>query len=336
MAARCLRDERDAVRREQLPDLRRSEPGLARVPESRAHERFGGGTVDPVELRDSPDRPAEPLGAFDDPAESSGCRLRVRERCHAALPNECRRRSLVADEDAENRLLAHGRGLHSTKHRRRDVFGIRDDGRDEEHDDRVDARIANDVGEDRFERLGGRRAEHVHRVGEARLRREHRLQRVAGRVGKWGQLEAGGLARVGGQDPEPTGVREQRHAASLRKRLRREQSGHVDELLEGVGADHAGLVEEGLDCGLGSRERRGVGSGGAGTGPRSPSLHREDRLLARDAPGELRELAWVPERLQVESDDCRRRIVLPVLEEVVRRDVGLVPDRDERRQADPA
>ena len=53
-------------------------------------------------------------------------------------------------------------------------------------------------------------------------------------------------------------------------------------------------------------------------------------------PCDPRELARVAERLEVEQDDVRLGIVLPVLEQVVRRDVGLVPDRDERRQPEPA
>ena len=40
----------------------------------------------------------------------------------------------------------------------------------------------------------------------------------------------------------------------------------------------------------------------------------------------------IPERLEVEQDDGRCRVVLPVLEQVVRRDVCLVPDRDEGRE----
>ena len=66
------------------------------------------------------------------------------------------------------------------------------------------------------------------------------------------------------------------------------------------------------------------------------AAHREDRLRAGDAPCDARELARVPERLEVEQHDVGLRIVLPVLEQVVRRDVGLVADRHERRQPEPA
>ena len=48
------------------------------------------------------------------------------------------------------------------------------------------------------------------------------------------------------------------------------------------------------------------------------------------------ELARVPERLEVEQDELGLRVVLPVLEQVVRGDVRLVPDRDEGREPEPA
>ena len=51
---------------------------------------------------------------------------------------------------------------------------------------------------------------------------------------------------------------------------------------------------------------------------------------------EAAELARVAERLQVEEDELGLLVVLPPLEQVVRRDVGLVADRDERREAEPA
>ena len=53
-------------------------------------------------------------------------------------------------------------------------------------------------------------------------------------------------------------------------------------------------------------------------------------------PRDARELARVAERLEVEQDEVGLRVVLPPLEQVVRRDVGLVADRDERREAEPA
>ena len=57
-------------------------------------------------------------------------------------------------------------------------------------------------------------------------------------------------------------------------------------------------------------------------------------------PGHLRrharELARVPEALEVEQDDLRARVLGPVGEQVVARHVGLVADRYEAREAQPA
>ena len=85
-----------------------------------------------------------------------------------------------------------------------------------------------------------------------------------------------------------------------------------------------------------SRERGGVRAGGACAGAGSAAPHRHDRLRARDAARDARELARVAERLEVQQHDVGLRVVLPVLEQVVRRDVGLVADRDEARQAEAA
>ena len=70
--------------------------------------------------------------------------------------------------------------------------------------------------------------------------------------------------------------------------------------------------------------------------PRCAGLQREDRLAARDSARDARERARVAERLQVEQHEVGAAVVLPPLEQVVRGDVGLVADRDERREAEPA
>ena len=67
---------------------------------------------------------------------------------------------------------------------------------------------------------------------------------------------------------------------------------------------------------------------------RAAALDRQDRLLARDPRRDARELARVAERLEVQQRDVGLGVLLPVLQEVVARQVGLVADRDERRQAE--
>jgi len=59
---------------------------------------------------------------------------------------------------------------------------------------------------------------------------------------------------------------------------------------------------------------RSVAFGGARAGLRATALHRDDRLLARHAPGDLGEATRITERLEIEEDRARARILLPVLE----------------------
>jgi hypothetical protein len=102
--------------------------------------------------------------------------------------------------------------------------------------------------------------------------------------------------------------------------------GDVEELLERVDPDHTGMVEQGIDRSVGASERGGVRRRrpDPGTGP--PALDRDDGFGAGDAPGEPSELAGVPEGLEVQEDDVGIRIVLPILQQVVPADVGLVPE----------
>ena len=106
---------------------------------------------------------------------------------------------------------------------------------------------------------------------------------------------------------------------------------------EGVGANHAGLAEDGVDGGV----RAGQGGG---VRARRLSGRRCERPLFIARTGFSRasrramrgELARVAERLEVEQDEVGAGVVLPPLEQVVGRDVGLVADRDERREAEAA
>ncbi len=210
------------------------------------------------------------------------------------------------------------------------------DGGHEEHDAGGDVRVGEDVRDRGRVRRGGRAAQHVDGIRDARLGREHRAQTGDGVLAQRGQLEAGGLARVGAEDPEAARIRHDPDRAALEPPARREQRGDVDELLQRLGANHAGLPEERVRGGVGARERGRVRARGALAALGATALEREDRLAARDPAGDAREPPRVPERLDVEQDRLGRRVVLPPLEQVVRRDVRLVADRDERRQAEAA
>ena len=95
-------------------------------------------------------------------------------------------------------------------------------------------------------------------------------------------------------------------------------------------------MEQRLDGGVGSRKRRGVGCGRPSPGAGRPALEREDRLAAGHAAGDPAEPPRVPEGLEVQDHDVRALVVLPVLEQVVRRDVGLVPDGHEGGESEAA
>ena len=244
---------------------------------------------------------------------------------------ERRRDTLCRHNDREHRLPRICLG-HGPVDRIRDVVCRGGDGRHEEDDQRVDLGVGEHERQCLRVRVGGRAAEHVDRVAEARLGREERRELLAGLCGQVGELQPDRLADVRAEDPQASCVGQQADPSTPRLGLAREQRGDVDELLERCRADDAGLVEERVDRRLGACERRRVRAGGALAGGGRPALQGQDRLAARDAAREPAEAARVAERLEVEEHDARGRIVLPPLEQVVRRDVGLVPDRDERRQ----
>ncbi len=110
-----------------------------------------------------------------------------------------------------------------------------------------------------------------------------------------------------------------------------EQHGHVEELLESSRADDPGLAQESVDDLVRLRERPGVRARRARPGARAARLDGDDRLASRNAPGDPREADRVAEALEVEQDDVGPRVLGPVLDQVVARDVRLVSDRDEGR-----
>ena len=94
-------------------------------------------------------------------------------------------------------------------------------------------------------------------------------------------------------------------------------------------AHDASLLEQRRRGDVRARERARVGARRAHPRRRPPALERDDRLDPRDAPSDLQESTRVAEALHVQEDDARGLVMLPVLEQIVRRHVGLVPDADE-------
>ena len=148
-----------------------------------------------------------------------------------------------------------------------------------------------------------------------------------------GSFEPGTLAGVRAEDAETAGVREHGDAVAARQRLRREENGRVEQLLER--AQRAGRPP--ARRALRRRRRSSASAAVCELAARAPARLVPLRIARigferATRPGDPRELARVPERLEVEQDQVGRVVVLPVLEQVVRGDVGLVADRDEARQ----
>ena len=209
-------------------------------------------------------------------------------------------------------------------------------GRYEQDDDGIDGSVGEQDRQHCLVRGCRCRAEHVDWVREARLSRQELRESRARLFGERRQGETGRFAGVGAHDPEPAGVRQHSHAAAAWRRLRGEQRRDVGEFLERAGADDAGLVEERINRYVGAGEGCCVRTGGASAAWGLAALDGENRLAPCHAAGEPGELARVAERLHVQQNHLGERVVLPPLEQVVRGDIDLVADRDERRQSKAA
>ena len=102
-------------------------------------------------------------------------------------------------------------------------------------------------------------------------------------VGERRKLETGSLAGVGAEDAQTAGIRQRRHGAPARQRPAESSDGDVDQLLERLRADDAGLAEQRARSRIGACERGRVRARCALAALRAPALQREDRLAPRDA-----------------------------------------------------
>ena len=89
-----------------------------------------------------------------------------------------------------------------------------------------------------------------------RLRWEHSAQRRLRLWSKFWKHETVRFARVREQNARPPSVRDDAHAWPWRHGLRGQQHGHIEEFLQSIGADHTGLLEQGLDRGIARGEGR--------------------------------------------------------------------------------
>ncbi len=218
----------------------------------------------------------------------------------------------------------------------RDLVATRSHRGDEEDDECVETRIAEQERYDLRVMRRGCRAEHVDRVGDARLGRQELAQRRLRLGRRRGKLEPARLACVRAENAQAACIREHTDPTTVRQWLRCKQRRHVEKLLERLRPQHSGLTKQRIDGGIRPRQRSGVRTRGTRARTRRPALQCEDRLRAGDAPSDTRELARIAERLEIEQDEIRAVVGLPPFQEVVRRNVRLVADRDEGREPESA
>jgi len=142
-------------------------------------------------------------------------------------------------------------------------------------------------------------------------------------------------AGVRARDPRAARAGDHADAVAAGQRLAGEQRGDVEQLADRSGADDPGVAEQRIDGRVGDGDQRGrVGGRRPGAGHRAAALDRDHRLRRPDASRDAAEAAGIAERLEVQADHVGARVALPVLQQVVAGEVGLVAGRDERRQAE--
>ncbi len=108
-----------------------------------------------------------------------------------------------------------------------------------------------------------------------------------------------------------------------------------EHLLECLGSDDTGLMEQCIDGDVERRQGTCMRGRCPTPGLGSAGLHGDDRLLASHPRCDPGETAGIPERLQIQQDDIGRRVVLPMQEQIVSGHIRLVAHRDELADAQP-
>ena len=220
------------------------------------------------------------------------------------------------------------------------LVGVDHDRRDEDGDDAVHAGVlAAPARARRGSRVGVGRGDHVHRIGRRRppaAARARSARRVAGRNSA--SCEPAADAGVGAEDRR------------ARRRWSRWRSGrprgtgwlasaaawtNISSSVETRSTPHCSSSES---VAMSSPTIEPVCDDG---GPRArpavrPALTVMIGFLRVTRRASWREAARIAERLEVHQDRLDVVVVLPVLEQVVARDVGLVAHRDEHRDAEAA
>ena len=103
--------------------------------------------------------------------------------------------------------------------------------------------------------------------------------------------------------------------------------------MQGIGADHAGLLEERLHRRVAGGERRRVAGGSATASRRAPRFDGNDRFTPCDVRRETGKPAGIAKAFEVQHDDVCVWIVGPIGQHIITGHIRPVTYRYKRRQA---
>ena len=121
---------------------------------------------------------------------------------------------------------------------------------------------------------------------------------------------------------------------AARARLLGQDLGHVEQVGDAVDAQHAAAAEGGVQHLVAAGQRAGVRRGGLGGGLGAARLDHDDRLASAPPRAPPKEGAGVADRLHVDQDALRVRVVAEVVDQVAPADVEHRADGDEGAEAD--
>ena len=239
--------------------------------------------VNVTSRRNRSGRSAKPFRASRRDAERAGGRLGIIKGGDGGVPvQEDSWSSVPADQHREHGLFRTG-ASDGVVNRSGHLICSGDDGRDEEDDQCVETPVLEQRRNDAT-RTSAPSPSRAGRPDWRGLRR--RVAAVAARPA-FPRPSSGSSSPAASQAsaqriPSPPAFVSTPTRRPAWQRLAREQRSRVDQLLERVRADHAGLAEERVDRRIRAGERCRVRARRPGAGRRRARLEREDRLAARD------------------------------------------------------
>ena len=209
----------------------------------------------------------------------------------------------------------------------------------------VDPRILDNRCQSVFIAILGRIPDHIHGIMDIGRRRQVAGQHLDRLRCQLRQLKAGGHGHVRGHDARSPGIGDNGHAVAVGNatrhlahrafRFKRKGIGKIEEFIDGIHPDHAGLLENGIIDRFGPGQGARVGRRRLRAG-RSPARfdhqNRRGAITRGNVFHHLNELRPPPQLFEVEHDHVRVHVLMQILEEVQFIHIGLVADRNEFRK----